>query len=110
MAHRGPYVAWRDAGGVLNVHGLSPRAAARVGRVDGTVRFPEDRAVSREHAEVTMRTHADPPAVCVYLLDMASKHGTEHRSVLLRNGVARPTGSWQVAPRVPARPTQLDAG
>ena len=40
----------------------------------------------------------------------ASKHGTEHRPVRLRDGVAQETGSWQAAPRVPARPTQLDAG
>ena len=57
-----------------------------------------------------MRRYADPPAVCVYLLDMASKHGTEHRPVRLRNGVAQETGPWQAAPRVPGRPTQLDAG
>ena len=57
-----------------------------------------------------MREHADPPAMCVYLLDVASKHGTEHRTVRLRDGVAQETGAWQPSPRVPARPTQLDAG
>jgi hypothetical protein len=46
----------------------------------------------------------------VYLLDVASKHGTEHRPVRLRGGVAQEIGSWQGAARVPARPTQLDAG
>jgi hypothetical protein len=110
VANRQPYVAWRDAEGTLRVHALSPRAPATLGRVDGTVTFPEQREVSREHAEVTVRTHADPPAVCVYLLDVASKHGTEHRSVRLRNGVAQETGFWQAAPRVPARPAQLDVG
>jgi hypothetical protein len=107
---RQPYVAWRDAAGALQVHALSPRAPATIGRVDGTVTFPEHREVSREHAEVTMREHADPPAVCVYLLDVASKHGTEHRTVRLRDGVAQETGAWQAAPRVPGRPAQLDAG
>jgi hypothetical protein len=110
VAMKQPYVAWRDAGGTLQVHELSPRAPATIGRVDGTATFPEHREVSREHAEVTMREHADPPAICVYLLDVASKHGTEHRTVLLRDGVARETGAWQTAPRVPSRPTQLDAG
>lgn len=105
-----PYVAWRGADGTLCVHELSPRAPATVGRVDGTVTFPEHRAVSREHAEVTMREYLAPPAVCVYLLDVASKHGTEHRPVRLRDGVAQEVGSWQTAPRVPARPAQLDAG
>ncbi|MBE2318338.1 FHA domain-containing protein [Solirubrobacter sp. CPCC 204708] len=105
-----PYVAWRDADGVLRIHALTPRAPATVGRVDGTVSFPAHRKVSREHAEITLRTYGDPPAVCVYLLDTASKHGTEHRSVRLRQGVAVETGSWMLAPRMPARPAQLDAG
>jgi hypothetical protein len=105
-----PYVAWRDADGVLQVHELSPRAPATIGRVDGTVTFPQHREISREHAEVTLREYADPPAICVYLLDVASKHGTEHRTVRLRDGVAQETGSWQAGPRVPARPAQLDAG
>jgi hypothetical protein len=109
-ANKEPYVAWRDADGTLHVHELSPRAPATIGRVDGTVTFPEHREVSREHAEVTMREHADPPAVCVYLLDVASKHGTEHRPVRLRGGVAQEMGPWQAAPRIPARPAQLDTG
>jgi hypothetical protein len=92
------------------VHELSPREPATIGRVEGTVTFASHREVSREHAEVTMRRYADPPAVCVYLLDMASKHGTEHRAVRLRGGVAQETGPWQAAPRVPGRPAQLDAG
>jgi FHA domain-containing protein len=105
-----PYVAWRDADGALQVHELSPRAPVTIGRVDGTVTFPGQREISREHAEVTVREHADPPALCVYLLDLASKHGTEHRTVRLRDGVARETGPWQTAPRVPGRPAQLDEG
>ena len=109
-AQKQPYVAWRDPDGTLRVHALSPRAPATVGRIAGTVTFPLHRAVSREHAEVTLREYADPPAVCVYLLDVASKHGTEHRTVRLRNGVAQDPGPWQPAPRVPARPVQLDRG
>jgi hypothetical protein len=109
-AMKQPYVAWRDADGTLQVHELRPRAPATIGRVGGTVTFPEHREVSREHAEVTVREHADPPAVCVYLLDVASKHGTEHRPVRLRDGVAQEVGAWQAVPRLPARPTQLDAG
>lgn len=105
-----PYVAWRAADGGLRVHELSPRAPATIGRVDGTLTFPEHREISREHAEVTLREHVDPPALCVYLLDSASKHGTEHRTVRLRDGAARELGEWQAAPRVPGRPTQLDAG
>lgn len=109
-ASKRPYVAWRDAGGGLHVHELSAQAPATIGRIDGRVTFPEHRGISREHAEVTLRAHADPDTVCVYLLDLASKHGTEHRTVRLRNGVAQERGSWQAAPRVPARPAQLDAG
>lgn len=109
-AQQQPWVAWRDADGTLQVHGLSARAPATIGRVEGTVTFPQHREVSREHAEVTVREYDDPHAVCVYLLDVASRHGTEHRSVRLRNGVAQEMGPWQPAARVPARPTQLDAG
>jgi len=107
-ANRGPYIAWRD--GELRVHALSPRAPATIGRVQGTVTFPGHGQISREHAEVTVREYDDPRAVCVFLLDMGSKHGTEHRTVLLRDGVAREPGPWQPAPRFPARPVQLDAG
>lgn len=110
LANKRPYVAWRDGEGTLRVHELSPRAPVTIGRVSGTVTFPQHRAVSREHAEVTMRIHADPPAVCVFLLDAASRHGTEHRAVRLRSGVQVQAGEWQSAPRVPARPAQLDAG
>ena len=109
-ANRHPYVAWRDADGGLRVRELGPRAPVTIGRVTGTVTFPDHGAVSREHAEVTVREYADPPALCVYLLDVASKHGTEHRTVRLRNGVAQDPGPWQTAPRVPGRPAQLDAG
>jgi hypothetical protein len=109
-AMRRPYVAWREANGALQVHELSPRAPATIGRVDGTVTFPGQREISREHAEVTLREHVAPPAICVHLLDVASKHGTEHRTVRLRNGVAQDVGAWQPTPRVPARPAQLDAG
>jgi hypothetical protein len=109
-ANRHPYVAWRDGDGALRVHELNPRAPATIGREDGTVTFPGRREVSREHAEVTMREHTDPPAICVHLLDMGSRHGTEHRTVRLRDGLAVETGAWQPAPRVPARAAQLDAG
>lgn len=109
-ANRRPYVAWRAADGALHVDELSPRAPATIGRVQGTVTFPGERAVSREHAEVTVREHADPAALCVHLLDMGSRHGTEHRAVRLRDGVAVDKGSWQPAPRLPARPAQLGAG
>ncbi|WP_169542233.1 FHA domain-containing protein [Solirubrobacter soli] len=109
-ANRRPYVAWRDADGTLQVHELSQGAPATVGRVTGTVTFPAHREVSREHAEVTMREHTDPPAICVYLRDVDSRHGTEHRQVRLRGGVALEVGEWRAAPRVPARPAQLDAG
>jgi len=109
-ANKQPYVAWRGMDGTLHVHGLSPQAPATIGRINGTVTFPEHRGVSREHAEVTLREYHDPPAVGVYLLDLGSKQGTQHRSVTLRNGVARNPGEWVTAPRVPARPTQLDAG
>jgi hypothetical protein len=109
-AMKQPYVAWRDGGGALQVHALSAHAPVTIGRVDGTATFPEDRAISRKHAEVTLREHAGPRSICVYLLDVGSKHGTEHRSVRLRDGVARETGAWQPTPRIPARPRQLDAG
>jgi len=108
VARRQPYVAWRDAEGRLQVHDLSPRAPATIGRVAGTVTFPDQGEVSREHAEVTMRRYADPPAACVYLLDANSRHGTEHRAIELRDGIARNPGPWQAAPRV--RPVQLGAG
>lgn len=109
-ANRRPYVAWRDADGRLRVHELSQGAPATIGRVTGTVTFPAHREVSREHAEVTMREHTDPPAVCVYLRDVGSRHGTEHRHVRLRGGVAQEVEAWHAAPRFPARPAQLDAG
>ncbi|MDA0178766.1 FHA domain-containing protein [Solirubrobacter phytolaccae] len=110
VANKQPYVAWRGVDGRLHVHGLSPRAPATIGRVDGTVTFPQDRQISREHAEVTVREYTDPAAVCVYLLDVASRHGTEFRAVRLRSGVTQEKGAWQPVPRVPARPAQLEAG
>lgn len=109
-ANKQPYVAWRGMDGTLHVHGLSPQAPATIGRINGTVTFPEHRGVSREHAEVTLREYHDPAAIGVYLLDLGSKQGTQHRSVTLRNGVAKNPGEWVTAPRVPARPIQLDAG
>ena len=57
-----------------------------------------------------MRVHSDPDAVCVYLLDSGSRHGTEHRTVELRHGRTRDKGDWRDAPHAPARPAQLDAG
>jgi hypothetical protein len=105
-----PYVAWRDADGALRVHALTPRAPAAIGRERGIVTFPGDRLVSRAHAEITLRVHSDPDAVCVYLLDAGSKHGTEHRTVVLRHGRTVDYGPWRRAPHAPARPVQLDAG
>jgi hypothetical protein len=105
-----PYVAWRDAGGALHIHELSPQAPATIGRGSATVTFPDEGLVSRAHAEVTMRAYSDPHAVCVYLLDSGSRHGTEHRTALLRHGRTRETGRWQEVPHAPARPVQLDAG
>lgn len=110
VANRRPYVAWRDEDGTLQVHELSSRTPATIGRLSGTVTFPARGEVSREHAEATMREHVDPPAISVYLRDMGSKHGTEHRHVRLRDGVAIHEGEWQVVPRVPARAAQLDEG
>jgi hypothetical protein len=105
-----PYVAWRDADGALRVHELRPRPSATIGRVSGVVTFPDERLVSRAHAEVTMRVYSDPDAVGVYLLDSGSKHGTEHRTAVLRHGRTVETGRWRDAPHAPARPVQLDAG
>ena len=105
-----PYVAWRDADGALQVHELSPRSPATIGRVSGVVTFPDERLVSRVHAEVTMRVYSDPDAVGVYLLDSGSRHGTEHRTATLRHGRTVDTGRWRNAPHAPAPAAQLDAG
>lgn len=105
-----PYVAWRDASGGLQVHELSRRAPATIGRVNGIVTFPGERLISRSHAEVTLRVYTDPDAVCVFLHDSGSKHGTEHRTALLRHGRTVEVGPWHSAPHPPARPVRLDAG
>jgi hypothetical protein len=105
-----PYVAWRDGGGTLRLHELGRRSPASIGRVSGVVTFPGEGLVSRAHAEVTMRVYAEPDAVCVYLLDLGSKHGTEHRAVRLRDGRTQESGHWREVPHSPARPVQLDAG
>jgi hypothetical protein len=109
-AKAGPYVAWRDANGALQFHTLGPRDPATIGRSDeATVTFSHGQ-VSREHAEVTLRVHGEPRTPCVYLLDIASKHGTEHRTVVLEHGVGRSVGPWHPVPRTPARPAQLSEG
>jgi hypothetical protein len=57
-----------------------------------------------------MRVYSDPDAIGVYLLDSGSKHGTEHRTAVLRHGRTVDTGRWRNAPHAPAQPVQLDAG
>ena len=110
LQNAAPYVAWRDADGALQVHELSPRSPATIGRVSGVVTFPDERLVSRVHAEVTMRVYSDPDAIGVYLLDSGSRHGTEHRTATMRHGRTVDTGRWRNAPHAPAPPAQLDAG
>jgi hypothetical protein len=109
-AAAGPYVAWRDAAGALLVQALGPRSPATIGRSDEATVTLAYGLVSREHAEVTVRVHGEPYALCVYLLDSASKHGTEHRTVKLEHGVGRALGPWHPVPRMPARPAQLAEG
>lgn len=109
-AQSGPYVAWRDAAGELQIHALGPRTPATIGRSqDGTVQIDHPQ-VSREHAEVTARFHGEPLTTSVYLLDY-SRHGTEHRRVMVgTRGAGTAGGAWQKAPRAPARACQLEDG
>src|SRR3954453_19269520 len=79
----GPFVAWRDDHGTLQVHALAAGKPVTVGRSTDSTICCEHLLVSREHAEVIMRTRRRPGDTSVFLLDLRSKHGTEQRQVEL---------------------------
>jgi hypothetical protein len=106
----GPFVAWRDDRGALHVHALAAGRPVTVGRsTDSTICF-EHLLVSREHAEVIMRTRRTPGETSVFLLDLRSKHGTEQRQVELHNGAERAVMDLQQVPSQPTSPMRLEAG
>ena len=106
---RGPFLAWRDPSGTLHVHPLEPGIPVTIGRSDGSPIAFDHVLVSRAHAEVLMQTGLNPASTSVHLLDLQSKHGTEHRRVESHEG-SRPTGRLRPAPRRPGRPLQLGQG
>ena len=105
----GPFLAWRDPGGALAIKQLEPGVAVRIGRwIECPIAF-DHLFVSREHAEVLLRASVAPESTSVFLLDLQSKHGTEHRRVESHEG-ALPSGQLRPAPRRPAGPLQLGQG
>jgi hypothetical protein len=107
---RGPFVAWRDTDDELRVQLLAAERPLTVGRSithPVTLDFPE---VSREHLEILWRVRDEPGDESVYLLDLASNGGTQHRRLLIENAAERPLGEWQGVPSPPARPLHLAPG
>lgn len=107
---RGPFVAWRDADDELQVQSLVAEQPLTVGRSIShpvTLDFPE---VSREHLEILWRVRGESGDESVYLLDLASNGGTQHRQLLVENAVERPLGEWHAVPATPARPLHLAPG
>jgi hypothetical protein len=99
---RGAFVAWRDGPGNLRIHHLVSREAVTIGRAaPNTVMF-DHLLISRDHAEVVMVVRGDADSTTVYLHDLWSKHGTEHRrvpvddrdraSLALKPAATRPAG------------------
>jgi hypothetical protein len=106
----GPFVAWRDDQGTMQVLALAPGKPVTVGRsTDSTIAF-EHLLVSREHAEVLMRARRKPSDTSVFLLDLRSKHGTEQRQVELQHGAERAIMELQPVPSQPASPMRLEPG
>ena len=107
-ANRGPYVAWRAADGTLHVHGLSPRAPATIGRIEGTVTFRGHRGISREHAEVTFTRGGEVIPASVAGVKRPDLEGSEMEvqvafpsggryTVRLRHAVNGTTATFEIA-------------
>jgi hypothetical protein len=106
----GPFVAWRDDHGALQVHPLAAGKPVTIGRsTDSTICF-EHLLVSRDHAEVLLRARRKPTDTSVFLLDLRSKHGTEQRQVELHNSAERAVMELQQVPSQPASPMRLEPG
>ena len=75
----GPSVAWRDDTGHLQTYHLKPSDLVTIGRAgDCTITF-DHVYVSRQHATLLMSIGGKPDEITVSLLDVRSRHGTEHR-------------------------------
>jgi hypothetical protein len=102
-------VAWRDVTRQLRVAPLLAGEPITLGRAAKNTIVFDAQFVSREHAEVVLRTQDQPDEVSVLLLDEGSKHGTEHRPLAL-DETERPTAPLLPVPSQPALPLRLQPG
>jgi hypothetical protein len=106
----GPFVAWRDAAETLRVEALRADQPLIAGRSSANAVVFDRGLVSRDHVEVLLRVRGELGDASVYVLDLQSKLGTLHRSVVLERGVERSPGRPEPLPVQPSRPLQLGPG
>ena len=106
---KGPFLAWRDISGDIRITPLRAGEPAGVGRSPQSTIVIDDRTVSREHAEILLRS-SGAGDVSVLLVDNRSRNGTWHRRLAFDSGGERPEGELLRVPPVPALPIELAAG
>ena len=103
----GPFVAWRDDTGHLQTYHLKPSDLVTIGRAgDCTITF-DHVYVSRQHATLLMSIGGKPDEITVSLLDVRSRHGTEHRPLEYDRGAARAATPLEAVPIEPRAPVRL---
>lgn len=111
----GPFIAWRDAAGTLQIHQLGPGESVTAGRsTDHPVAFDHP-LVSRDHVSLRVRVRGERADTTVDLLDIRSKHGTVVGPVKLQTTsetlpVELKAVPVEPSPAVPLAPGDHDIG